>query len=254
MDKKHESMLKKLERVLALTVACAILLTACGNSTTESPDTTNPSEESVESIDPSDESVESIDSILSSIGVIEDLSFEANRSAAATIEYDGTETSVEVIDDKGLTWQLTIPENALPEKHTIILTPLTNIQGENKKDGLSGILMEPDGLEFEDPATLTVTGPDADKLMFLAGTQDGKNYTYQPSKILENGSKLSVYHFSSEVASNIFSDPKVYEELLDVFKDLEKQVKKSLSKSIKVPDVKEISLECYKGIPNSAYQ
>lgn len=244
MNKKHESMLKKLEKVLALTIACAIFLAGCGKLETESPDIA----------DPSEESVESIDSILSSIGVIEDLSFEVNRSAAATIEYDGVEASVEVVDDKGLKWQLTIPKDALPEKYTIILTPLTDIQGKHKKEGLSGIMMEPDGLEFTEPATLTVTGPDADKLLFLTGTQDGKNYSYQPTEILEDGVKLSVNHFSSEVASNAFSDPEVYEALFELLSDLEKKVKRSLSKSIRVPDITEISLECYKGIPNSAYQ
>ncbi|MDD4496463.1 MAG: hypothetical protein PHV32_19335 [Eubacteriales bacterium] len=153
MGRKHESMFRKLERVLALAIACAILLTGCGKLATESPGTADPSEESVESI-------------LSSIGVVEDLSFKVNRSAAAATEYGGTEASVEVVDAKGLTWQLNIPKNVVPDKCTITLTPLTDIKGEHKKDGLSGILMEPDGLEFTEPATLTVTGPDVDKLLF----------------------------------------------------------------------------------------
>lgn len=241
MGRKHESMLKKLERVLALTIVIAILLTGCGRLATESPDSADPSEESVESI-------------LSSIGVIEDLSFEVNRSAARAIEYDGTETSVEVVDEKGLTWQLTIPENALPDKCTIMLTPLADIKGEHKKDGLSGIMMEPDGLEFAEPATLTVTGSDADRLLFLTGTQNGKNYTYQPAEKLEYGIKLSVKHFSSEVASDAFNDTEAYKVLKETLPKLERRVKSTLSKSIKVPDIMEIPLECFKGIPEIVYQ
>lgn len=241
-------MLRRLERVSALAIAFAIILTGCGRLVTESPVTVVPSEESVESMESID-AIESIESILSSIGVIEDLSFEMNRSASASIEYDGTEASVEVVDAKGLKWHLNIPEDVVRDKCTITLTPLTDIKGEHKKEELSGILMEPDGLEFTKAATLTVTGPDTDKLLFFNGTQDGKNYTYQPAEKLENGIKLSVNHFSSEVASDAFGDPEVYKALKETLPDLEKSVKKTLSKSIKVPDIMEIPLECYEGVP-----
>lgn len=240
MGMKHESMVKKFERIVALTIAISILLTGCGNLATEPRDTD----------DPSEEKMESVDSLLSRIGIIEDLSFEVIKAAVATIEYDGTEKSLEVTDENGLTWQLTIPENALAEQCTITLTPLSNVESERKKDGLSGILMEPDGLAFIKPASLTVTGPDADKLLFLSGTQDGKNYSYQPDQKSENGARLLVYHFSSVIASDAPSDAEVYRELKKYLPRLKKEVESSLSKSIKVPDIIETPMECYRGIPN----
>ncbi|MDD4496462.1 MAG: hypothetical protein PHV32_19330 [Eubacteriales bacterium] len=63
---------------------------------------------------------------------------------------------------------------------------------------------------------------------------------------------MSVNHFSSEVASDVFSDPEEYKAIKDTLPQLEKSVKRTLSKSIKVPDIMEIPLECYEGIPAAA--
>jgi hypothetical protein len=80
-------------------------------------------------------------------------------SASAEIGMEGGE--VVVTTPNGITYTLAIPANSLDDTTSISLTPIENIDGLPFTGGLVGaVRIEPEGLDFEIPATLTITRSD----------------------------------------------------------------------------------------------
>ena len=111
----------------------------------------------------------------------------------------GKGASVSVTDAAGYQWTLTIPKDALLLPQTISLIPLASIDSSQAALPVkSGVLMEPDGLEFADAATLTVTPPASmtRKGLMVITRQDGSEVEF--AEVTWNGSTYSapIWHFS----------------------------------------------------------
>jgi hypothetical protein len=100
------------------------------------------------------------------------LTFTADGDAAATgtvtLEEGGTITAT---GSDGTTFELAVPAEAVPGDTEITLTPLRDVDGI-EAESAQAVLLEPDGLEFHEPARLTITPaepiPVENQLMFEA--------------------------------------------------------------------------------------
>jgi hypothetical protein len=94
------------------------------------------------------------------LNLLGDVTFVPDSDGAKEAVFKYEDTVLEVKDASGLTWKLTIPANGLLSEETITMTPLKDVKDANGRE-LSGVLLEPDGLKFIIPATLTITGDKA---------------------------------------------------------------------------------------------
>jgi hypothetical protein len=125
---------------------------------------------------------------------------DAAKKQSVAFAADGKDASLSVTDAAGYVWTLTIPKDALLSPRTITLTPFASVDSSQAALPVkSGVLMEPDGLQFTDAATLTVTPPASmtrKGVMIIAG-QDGSQVEF--AETTQNGSTYSapIWHFSS---------------------------------------------------------
>ena len=116
-------------------------------------------------------------------------------------------------DESGLTWTLSVPEGALMDEGVveISMTPLMEVKNPAIPGKLSGLMLSPDGTVFFEPATLTVSGPGAGKLMLFSGDHDGKGLMLVPSKAKEDTITVQISHFSTAFVT----DPMPSENAMD---------------------------------------
>jgi len=85
---------------------------------------------------------------------------EVDESGTATAEVGPAGGTVTATAADGTSYELTIPEGALFTTETISATPITGATGEAIGDAaVVGVRLEPDGLSFIAPASLTISGP-----------------------------------------------------------------------------------------------
>jgi hypothetical protein len=81
---------------------------------------------------------------------------DPSRSATAHVTTDGGSLSATGAD--GMTFTLDIPKDALAEDTDITMTPVTDVQGWDVAPGnVAAVTLEPDGLTFAAPGSLTIT-------------------------------------------------------------------------------------------------
>ena len=135
-----------------------------------------------------------------------DAAFTVDSANKATGEFTpGIPLSLSVTDSEGVTWTLDVPAGALLTGETITMTALRDITTDGLFDTLDGgVLLEPDGLYFYSPATLTVSGDDCVDAIMLVGNHDGGNLDLS---CYENGAgSATVYitHFSTVTSGHIY--------------------------------------------------
>lgn len=174
-----------------------------------------------------------------------DVTFTPDSEGAKKVVFKGKETVLQVTDASGLTWKLTIPGNALLKEETITMTPLKDVRDADGRE-LSGVLLEPDGLKFIAPATLTVTGRDEGKGWIYNADHRGRNPQLSLAEPVEGGIKSRIFHFSSLILDNKnpIRDPEKKKEIDRKIKELIPKVKEMLKESVKLPTPPEIELEC----------
>jgi len=135
-----------------------------------------------------------------------DLPFSTAPSSLPTATYQPGSASfeLELAAPDGYIWTLQVPALALGRPTDISMTALENLAADEiPGQFVSGVLLEPDGLRFDVPATLTVTGglPEA-VMVVLGGGHDG---TAMDLAMAVDGSLASaqVTHFSSYAADNV---------------------------------------------------
>ena len=105
-------------------------------------------------------------------------------------------------DANGYGWMLSIPADALFLNETISMTPFATLDVSRSGAKLiSGVLLEPDGLQFTDVVRLSVTAP-SDKPgvgLIYSMNQDGSNVAFAPTTNTSSGKTAvaEIWHFSS---------------------------------------------------------
>jgi hypothetical protein len=140
---------------------------------------------------------------LPSLGKVD---FVPDPSKTASLDYpaDGSSQQLFLTDGSGFTWILEIPGDALDQPQTIRMTALSDLKSNDVPlDLKSGILLEPDGLKFITPATLTVMGDNLGSRAFiLTGAQDGSGMELTLPGDEPSGLSAQVTHFSTVVTGD----------------------------------------------------
>ena len=197
---------------LFLTVAMLLGLCSCGKSSDDPGDTEKqevlPDQEVLLENTSTQDEVESFYSLGSA-------AMTPDQNNIASVDYSpmGGAVFLELKDGAGNQWRLDIPENALPYGETISM----QLSESNTTDIVSGklnagVLLQPEGLQFIIPATLTVTGPVAsDQTCVFFGNHSGDDLNFAPSDVASDNLKVQVEHFSAYIVYQPTGDAQVQE-------------------------------------------
>jgi hypothetical protein len=180
------------------------------------------------------------------LNLLGDVTFVPDSDGAKKAVFSYEETVLQVEDSLGLTWKLTIPANGLFSEETITMTPLKDVKDAHGRE-LSGVLLEPDGLKFIMPATLTITGDGSEQGCIYCADQNGKNPEFILTQQLDGEMEGKISHFSSAIVDqnpNLLG-PENKAVLDNWVKKVIPKVKKLLKDDHKIPKPPKVNLECY---------
>lgn len=180
--------------------------------------------------------------------VISNIKFSADPVTRKEGTYTGKELILETVDESGKTWTLTIPPDALESNQTIAMTAITDITDDIGL-ALSGVLLEPDSLEFLVPATITVSGANPGTSLLVSTDHAGKDPRLTLS-YNDNGQIVGmVNHFSTELTvEEIKNDPESRRILLEYSAMILKDAESLIDEDISIPKPPSIDLEDFKPI------
>jgi hypothetical protein len=126
---------------------------------------------------------------------------ETSRAVTARIEAEDGGV-IEATNAAGDRFRLTIPADALYHDATITLTPLAGAGLEGAEQTFA-VKMEPKGLQFFDPATLTIdpAGPMMGEVWWFESLE-GRAGALRPGLVAKGGTGLLVWHFSEGAAAS----------------------------------------------------
>lgn len=129
-----------------------------------------------------------------------EISLEQDNTVTDLIRHD-EEGSLSVTASDGTLYTLSIPAAALLSPAEISMTPLDQVGNLPIDEAIAnGVLLEPDGLVFIKPATLTIQFPPSTELEVALGFGTftaGEDFHFKPSKLQEQIVTLEVNHFSA---------------------------------------------------------
>ena len=139
------------------------------------------------------------------------VAFTPDSSRANTLSFagDGTPGSLSVTDAQGWVWTLSVPGDALFAPATITMTPFAGVDCRNSILPIkAGVQLLPDGLQFCDALTLTVTPPSSlgPYASLLIGNSDGSALNFMPGTNQGNNYSAALFHFSSAAMSDSDSE------------------------------------------------
>lgn len=187
---------------------------------------------------------------LPALGSITFIVDTAHQASGEFVPY-GSGLELSLTDAAGLTWTLAIPPGALGEPQTITMTALSEVQSANiPGTQVGGVLLEPDGLWLDDPATLTVSGRGLEETaLFLSGSHDGAQVNFAQQQEAGLGSGAIIQHFSSYTVVSA-NDPKagqLREQEMGHYTELVQKARELLKdKNIKVPRPPAVPVTCPK--------
>lgn len=183
------------------------------------------------------------------------ISFDKDAAAAVAREIYPDDEAVElkVVDGAGLTWTLRIPAGAIMNPEMVRIVPLTQINAsirETAGEVAGGISLEPDGITFNLPVQLSVSGEGLQgPTLILAGTENGSAIDYTLQDITASDPTASIQHFST-----YFASPLPDKVIVDAYKQARKQydalaaeAKKLRRSPLEMPVPPSIDLECTDG-------
>jgi len=164
-------------------------------------------------------------------------SFTVDKSATATSEYvPGEPLTLSVTDSAGATWTLDIPGHALMYPDTITITAVKDITADELGSFDGGVILEPDGLQFLEPATLTASGGGwGGDCILLTGGHDGSNLNFVEYETDENSATATTWHFSSQLGQKGPNWNQYDQQLLDQFRRAVGYAQDILKKPVKAP-------------------
>ncbi len=108
---------------------------------------------------------------------------------------------VSTVNGQGTIYTLTVPQGALADATSIAITPVTSIGNLPLSGGLAAaVRLEPSGLQFSEPLTLTIDVPGGIATQGLLGflyNGTGENFEVLPVTLSGNTASVQVSHFST---------------------------------------------------------
>jgi hypothetical protein len=252
--------MKKLMQSVAVAIVCTCMLFMCGctpispqgkSTAAEQGDTGKPSVSQDTSVQDDTEVVlggTADPAPVPGRSVLGSLAFTPDSAHRAEGEYlpGGDGLVLEMTDAQDITWRLEIPAGAVSSVKTVAMTALGGIKGDVLSEVKSGVLLEPDGLQFVRAAHLTASGPGIDHMVLLTADHSGGSLAYEPGTRDSGKVTIGLMHFSSS-----FVDPEGDSALDNLssgtardLKDAVTRVKDFLGKPVNVPIPPDISFKC----------
>jgi hypothetical protein len=145
--------------------------------------------------------------VLGDLGSIS-YTLDTARQVSQTFDFlTGGDIVLTTTDANGYGWMLSIPADALFLNETITMTPFATLDvSQSEAKLISGVQLEPDGLQFTDVVRLSVTAP-SDKPgvgLIFSMNQDGSNVAFAPTTNTSGGKMAiaDIWHFSSAGTDN----------------------------------------------------
>ena len=127
------------------------------------------------------------------------------RAGSLYFPADGTTATLSVTNAGGWVWTLTFPADALITPREITMTPFASVDsGDALLPITTGVQLEPDGIQFSDGVTLTVTPSVAlgsHASLMMAGDNGSAIYFVQTTNQMNNYSTV-LFHFTSGGATD----------------------------------------------------
>ena len=132
------------------------------------------------------------------------ISYTTDASRQKSVQLDTNAVDVSTTDASGIKWDLHIPKQDLQSNTTISITPIKNVKSDTAFDITNGVVFQPDGFIFTNPATLTVTVPQSsNKFVFFTFSQDGKNVELTSFSGSGGSYSIPITHFSGTAAAQV---------------------------------------------------
>jgi hypothetical protein len=257
MGHKHVSLLYKflsMLMVIFVTTQCVAAPASVGTTPGSKPSTTGETTlpQATLSSEPAATNVieENTPVDLNAIPYLGSSTFTVDSSTRAEGEYkaDGTELQLQLTDPAGYTWTLVIPDMALPAPEKISMTSLKDITSQEIVGNLiSGVQLEPDGLQFILPARLSISGPASQGTMILlGGNQDGSQTSFLIPDPAAEGASALIYHFSSAMGDELDDStiPSMLKAAMAAYNEAAKQAKQLLKEPLSTPTPPSSKLRC----------
>ncbi|MHB8841415.1 MAG: hypothetical protein ACYC56_06465 [Candidatus Aquicultor sp.] len=183
------------------------------------------------------------------------VTFTVNKKVTASLNYqdNGKDQVLTLVDGGGLTWRLNIPANAIMGNKKIKMTALNNVKNKTIGDLSGGVLLEPNGLYFIVPATLSVSGRNLEKNgVILTGDHNGKQLNYAINTSNGKTIETQLFHFSGAYAGELDDafNKGTRKAAMDAYETIVDEAKALLKKPIEVTEPPSISLKCKKDEEN----
>ena len=128
--------------------------------------------------------------------------FTPDPSRAASLNFlaDGNPASLTVTDAFGNGWTLSLPADALLAPQIITMTPVGSINASNAVlPATAAVLLDPDGIQFCDGVTLTLTTPAplGTNASLMSVAEDGSNINLVGTANVADSYSTTLFHFSS---------------------------------------------------------
>jgi hypothetical protein len=130
---------------------------------------------------------------------------DTSRSASVYFAAAGNPAFLSVTDAVGNLWSLTLPADALASPQTITMTPAANVDSSSAAlPAAAAVLLEPDGLQFCDGVTLTLTTPEplGTNAILMVTAGDGSDVNLVATTTQLNTYTTTLFHFSSGAATS----------------------------------------------------
>jgi hypothetical protein len=200
--KKHNVFLISLTALFAASLACSL---GTGQSTVP------PASSLAPSLQPSANSTAVVSNrnseVLGDLGSIS-YTLDTARQVSDTFDFNlGEDLILTTKDANGYGWMLSIPADALLSNQTITMTPFATMDvSQSGAKIISGVQLEPDGLQFVDAARLSVTAPidNPGVSLIFSMNQDGTNVAFAPTTNTTGGKTAiaTIWHFSAAGTDN----------------------------------------------------
>jgi hypothetical protein len=187
------------------------------------------------------------------------VSFTANTSvgASGTLNADGTPLTLTYTDGM-YNWKFDFPADALRSKTEIKIIAMKDIKSDALGNVPCGAVLEPDGLNFTVPVTVTVSGGNLGaKAFMLTGKSDGTDMT--PTICADDNGTLTakIFHFSGLAVTDNSSNDALMKKLTEGYKTAYKKLlnmaKSLLKQPFQIPEPPDISLRCVPGTHSTDY-